>query len=224
LLLALLWCSSLAAQSPVYYWQRYQGDTSQSPALPDSTRALVPANSIVQADFQAVLEGGAEEITVYAVPVSDLESKPFILFSRNGRLLKRMEAPVQGGPAEFRAATFLTQPALKLVFFAYSTGADGSGNSFFALEKKRGRYSVIWHRHAVEGKMELTAKPAGFSFWESCCIIEDPPANNCVWCTHRYRVIDFQWKQNAFMVIHMHETREHLNPEPFVNKPITWVK
>jgi len=219
--LTALFCCASTSQDTVSYWNRYW-DESHAIDLSDATKALVPEHALVQADFEADLSG-REEVTVYSVPVGQVESRPYILFSRNGKARELIDASklIPVGPVEFRAGTFFHSGAFKALFFAFGTGVDGAGTYFFAMKVRNGKHSVFWHQHTQQGRIELSSNPVGFSLWTACCIEHDPLANNCVWCTHRYEVTSFRWQGNGFLAVKMYKTREHLNPEPFVEKAIT---
>ncbi|MBZ5521103.1 MAG: hypothetical protein LAP21_02470 [Acidobacteriia bacterium] len=212
---------NVVAQAPVggavYTWDRYW-DSSQSVPVSAATRSLIPSNAVVEADFFADL-GRDEEVTVYAVPVDQIESRVFVLFSHHGLLLQRSEIDdfVSGGsPVEFKAAAFFHSGNLRAVFVAASVGFDGAGNSFFAIARRKNRYSVIWRRQAAEGRIVLKSPPAGLTLfgvdWRG----------ECVWCAHHYKSQEFRWNGSTFRAGNRHKIKGLLSPELFSETPIVF--
>ncbi|HEV3037173.1 MAG TPA: hypothetical protein VHA33_05240 [Candidatus Angelobacter sp.] len=215
-------CSCALAQNPVSYWSREWHDSSHSPFLSAATRSLLPENALVQANLQVNLDGTAEEVTIYGTPVDELQSEVHILFSREGRVLKNINAYdiVPSGPVEFRAATYLRVADLNAVFFALSVGADGAGTYFFAIDSHHDKHSVIWQQLTAHGRIVLKAGLPALILWQACCTEQDPPVDSCVWCAHRYNVTNFQWRKDRFIATRTYRTNRHLAPELLMDRPI----
>lgn len=193
----------------------------RTPSVSPAIRALLPAKAVVRANLQTAASGG-EQITVYSTSSDYLEAESYILITRNGRRVRRLNVGniVSGGPVDFKKAVFLRAGGLNQLLFAIGIGVDQSATCFFALDLQSGEYKIVWKHTTMQGQIILDSPFAGYTLWEACCLKDDPPLESCVWCQHRYRIRKYTWSNGAFVSGKPRLTREHINPERFADKPI----
>lgn len=192
--------------------------------VPDEIQRVIPANVVVRWMQQTHLSSEGEISLIYDTG-DEFEPKAHFAFVQGGILIgdfRLAEALLNPGEslddfvdshALFQAAEIPLQTGRRGLLAAFRNIGDGSATVFALITEKGEKYSFAWSDWTTQAQFRISPKGA-FQVWNS------DDGDNCVWCTHHYKVANFVWKNGTLIKLSQYTTKRELSPYQFSENPI----